>query len=106
VDKSKLLAKRAGNTREVELPNVGTVTVRGLTKIEVEACKGASDATEDVKIIATGLVDPELTEEEVAQWLGSAPAGEYVAVMTAITELSGLAEGAAQKSVPRARGRK
>lgn len=105
MDKSKLLAKREGNTRDVELP-VGTVKVRGLTRAEVKACKDEDDNTSEVKIIAVGLVDPVLTEAEVAEWLDSAPAGEFVAVMTAISELSGLSEGAAQKSVPRSRGRK
>jgi hypothetical protein len=100
VDKATLLAKRAGSTRDVELPGVGTVTVRGLTRAEVKACKDEDGNTAENKLIAKGLVDPELSEDEVAEWLESAPAGEFVAVMTALSELSGLADGAATKSVP------
>jgi hypothetical protein len=106
MDKATLLAKRAGSTRDVELPGVGTVTVRGLTRTEVKACKDEDGNTAENKLIAKGLVDPELSEDEVAQWLEGAPAGEYVAVMTAISELSGLAEGAQKSGVPAVRGRR
>jgi predicted transcriptional regulator len=64
---------------------------RGLNRAEVKACKGTDDNTSEVKIVTAALVDPEgLTEDEVAAWLEDAPAGDYVKVMQAITELSGL----------------
>jgi len=100
VDKAKLLAKRGPSYRDVEV-DVGTVRVRGLNRAEVKACKDKDQNTSEVKIIAAALVDPEgMTEDEVAEWLEDAPAGDYAAVMVAITELSGLFEGADKSGVP------
>jgi hypothetical protein len=100
VDKAKLLAKRGPSYRDVEV-DVGTVRVRGLNRVEVKACKDADDNTSEVKIVAAALVDPEgLTEDEVAEWLEEAPAGDYVAVMQAISELSGLSKESAFRGVP------
>lgn len=98
MDKGKLLAKREQSYRDVEV-DVGTVRVRGLTRAEVKGCKDG-DETNDLKIIAAGMVDPELTEAEVAQWLDNAPAGDYVAVLNAISELSGLSKEVANRGLP------
>ncbi len=98
MDKAKLLAKREASYRDVEV-DVGTVRVRGLNRAEVKACQDDDGNTVENKLIAAGMVDPVLTEAEVGEWLATAPAGDFVAVMTALSELSGLAEGAAQKSV-------
>lgn len=100
MDKSKLLAKRGPSYRDVKV-DVGTVRVRGLNRAEVKACKDSDENTSEVKIITTALVDPEgLTEDEVAGWLEDAPAGDYVAVMQAVSELSGLSEGADKSGLP------
>lgn len=90
MDKAKLLAKRGPSYRDVEV-DVGTVRVRGLNRAEVKACKDKDDNSSEVKIITAALIDPEgMTEDEVAEWLEDAPAGDYMKVMVAITELSGL----------------
>lgn len=99
MDKAKLLAKREGSYRDVEV-DVGAVRVRGLNRDEVKACQDKDGNTVENKLLAAGLVDPELTEDEVAEWLASAPAGDYVRVMEALSELSGLNEGAAKSGVP------
>jgi hypothetical protein len=104
VDKDKLLAKRGTPQRDIEV-DVGTVTVRGLTRAEVVQCRDESGKTIDVELIALAMVDPVLTLEEAGIWLETAPAGDYVNVLTAVTELSGMSEGAATKSVPPVRGR-
>jgi hypothetical protein len=105
LDKAALLSrKRSDRTEEVDLGD-GTVTVRGLSRGEVNrarvaAGKGSKDnqvATLDNHYIAAALVEPEMTVAEVAEWLEDAPAGDAVAVLGVIQELSGLAEGA-QKS--------
>lgn len=105
MDKAKLLAKRGPSYRDVDVTVTdedgnacpGSVRVRGLNRAEVKACKGNDDSSSEVRIITTALVDPEgLTEDEVAAWLENAPAGDYVAVMLAITELSGLDKEAAK----------
>jgi len=114
LDKAALLArKRSARTEEVDLGE-GTVTVRGLVRAEitrarVAASKGSKEnqvATLDNHYIAAGLVEPEMTVEEVAAWLAEAPAGDSVAVLSVIQELSGLAEGAQKSGVPGVRKRR
>lgn len=99
MDKATLLAKRELGYQDVEV-DVGTVRVRGLTRAEIVRCKDETGKTVDVELIALAMVDPELTTKEAGVWLETAPAGDYVRVLTAVSELSGLSEGAAQKSVP------
>lgn len=99
MDKAKLLAKRELGYRDVEV-DVGTVRVRALTRAEVVQCRDETGKTVDVELIALAMVDPELTAEEAGIWLETAPAGDYVNVLSAVSELSGLTDGAAQKSVP------
>jgi hypothetical protein len=117
MDKETLLNRKASKgTSTVTLDKDVVVVVRALTRGEVQAIrKGKPD--EDVyerRIIAAGLVDPEMTYEEVTLWLSGdpndpdddgAPAGDSVKVTTAIAELSGLTEQGAQKSVPGVRRR-
>jgi hypothetical protein len=47
-------------------------------------------------MFAHGLVDPELTVDEVRQWQANSPAGEIQPIVERINELSGVA-GASQK---------
>jgi len=105
LDKAALLKrKRSDRTEPVDLGE-GTVTVRGLSRGEINRARAAAGKanrdnqveTLDNHFIAAGLVDPEMTVAEVAEWLENAPAGDSVAVLSTIQELSGLAEGA-QKS--------
>lgn len=79
---------------DVEIPGVGTVRVRGLSRIEamhVQAAKGP-EATER-RILALGLVDPKLTEAEAGRWQDASPAGELEPVTDRIAELSGMNPG-------------
>ena len=99
MDKAKLLAKRELGYRDVQV-DVGTVRVRALTRAEVVQCRDATGKTIDVELIALSMVDPKLTVEEAGVWLETAPAGDYVKVLTAVSELSGLAEGADKSGVP------
>lgn len=101
MDKSTLLAS-VPNTAEVEVPGKGTVTVRGLTRYEValmtKKCQGDNDKTERF-ILATGLVEPKLTEDEVEVWQQIATAGEILSVAKKINELSGFSQGAAKSDL-------
>lgn len=100
MDKEKLLAPRNDTEHgmpeaDVEIPNVGTVKVRGLTRGEVfkiQQAKGT--AAIEAKILAIGMVDPELTDAEVRRWQGQSPAGELDSVVEKIRELSGLSDRA------------
>lgn len=90
MDKKTLLARTDLPTRDVELPSgKGSVTVRGLTRGEVKECRKGDDPSEDM-FVATAMVSPRLTEQEAAEWAKYAPAGDLVAVMDAIRDLSAL----------------
>lgn len=104
MDKAKLL-QRLGAKLDVEIPDVGTVTVRGLTRAEVKAANEYPEDDRDLHYLAAGMVDPKMTIDEVKQWLDAAPASDYVVVMRAIAELSGIDEGAQKSSVPGVRRR-
>ncbi|WP_157621579.1 hypothetical protein [Saccharothrix sp. NRRL B-16348] len=83
------------------IPDVGDVKVRALTREEVISLqgKGEVDVAElEQGLIALALVEPQLSKEDVAEWYGSAPAGELSPVTEAITQLSGLSVGAAKSS--------
>lgn len=118
MDKEKLLAPRADTPSgmpedDVEIPGVGTVRVRGLSRAEVLLLRKATDNAESIdgpralvlerKTIAMAMVDPALTEGEVRRWQEISDAGELEPVTAAIRELSGMgerADKAAYKSVP------
>lgn len=104
MDKDKLLARRADTASglpedTVDIEGVGSVRVRALTRGEVykvQQLKGRGDA--ERRILAWGLLDPELTENEVRQWQDNSPAGEMEPVADKIRELSGLNQDADKES--------
>jgi len=112
MDKETLFNRKAHKgTTTVTLDKDVVVVVRALTRGEVEDCRSGKkdDPDYELRLIATGLVDPEMTLEDVRLWMqgdpddpddDGAPAGDSVKVTTAIAELSGLTEQGAQKSVP------
>lgn len=110
LDKEALLKPRLPEA-EVEVPGVGPVRVRGLSRDEVLVVRKATD--HDVakvdgprilvlerKMLAAAMLDPAMTEAEVGQWQKVAPAGEIEPVVDKVQELSGLAEGAGKSGVP------
>lgn len=111
MDKSVLLKRSAHNTEEVEIPGAGKVVVRGLTRAEVEDARDAAggqkapSADMELQLIAASLVFPEMTVEEVTEWLARAPAGDSVVVMQAISRLSGLGQDARKSGPPPVRRR-
>lgn len=98
VDKAALLTKRFG-AEDVEVPGVGTVQVRALTRAEALSVQGVEmDAeTLEQKLIAMALVEPHLTEAEVKEWQGIASAGEIQVIVEAIVRISGM-EGYSAKA--------
>lgn len=103
MDKAALLTPRVTTiTAEVDLPGLGTVTVRGLSRwemIKVFGLDGKRHRQEQLAI-SLGLVDPQLTEAEVAAWQKAAPSDEVELVAQKINELSGIGKGAAKSVVP------
>lgn len=96
-DKSKLFAPRLPRA-EITIPDVGTITVRGLNRAEAMIVQGKKGTEEtEIAILHLGLVDPELTESEVRQWHRAAPAGEIEPVSSKIAELSGMLDGQAKE---------
>ena len=95
ISKEVLLTKRPIPERDVDVPGIGTVRVRSLTRAEVFSMQGTTDvAALEAKMLAAAMLDPVLTEDEAKQWAASCPAGEIDPVTNAITELSGMGVGA------------
>jgi hypothetical protein len=104
VDKEALFKSRL-NEEEVEVPGVGVVRVRGLSRVEVISVRKATDSEHidgprtlviERKMLAAALVDPQLTEAEVKRWQEASAAGEMEPVIAAVQRLSGMEDGAAK----------
>jgi hypothetical protein len=98
VDKEALFKARLPEA-EVEVPGLGSVRVRALSRAEAMSVQqmNGTGAIER-RILHLALVDPELTEAEVGQWQKVSPAGELEPVTDKITELSGMEQGAAKEA--------
>lgn len=107
MDKSRLTADRVSlNTDTVDIPGVGSVVVRGLSRFEfLVAQKKHPDDTlrQERFILSTALVDPVLTEDDVADWQKASGPNEINEVATAINRLSGIGQGADKSGVPEVR---
>jgi hypothetical protein len=99
IDKEKLLAKRL-KTETVEIPDVGDVVVRALTRAEAFQFTEKDLEPEDMerRLLAAALVDPQLTLDEVAEWHSASAPGEIQPVVQAILRLSGLEVDAPKKA--------
>lgn len=99
----KLLLKPRLPEAEVEIPGVGKVRVRGLSRAEAMLVRQVEDVKAfECRMIALGMVEPKLTEDEVEQWQQATTPAELEAITSAILDLSGMAVGAdktAYKSV-------
>ena len=98
LDKSALLARRLGEG-EHEIPGFGTVRVRAMSREELLEWRSLDGAVGDRKMLAACLLDPVLTEDEVATWEKNASPAEIKGVVDVIIELSGLGEGATKSGV-------
>lgn len=97
MDKAKLLASRLP-TEDVDVPGVGKVRIRALSR--AEALAGISgDGTPgsfERALLAVALVDPELTPDEVGQWQKASHPDEIEAVVRRVNALSGIGKEAAK----------
>jgi hypothetical protein len=98
--RDEILARKTGKG-VATLPDGSTVAIRALTRNEVlQAQEGTRTLAErDNYIVAAGMTDPQLSEDDVAAWAAEAEAGDLVAITEAIAELSGLKQGAGKSSV-------
>ena len=102
--KARLLKPRVPEGA-VEL-ELGTVRVRGLSRGEVFMLQKAKEtgsikdeAGWERRMVALGLLDPEMTEDEVGLWQEGSPAGELEPVTNMISELSGLNKGSEKQAM-------
>lgn len=104
VSKADLLKKRFG-VEDVEVPGVGIVKVRPLSRTEALKIQGVEMPYDEMerKLLAAALVEPQLTEDEVATWQDNSPAGELQPVAQAIARLSGLEQSSPKEAVKRFR---
>lgn len=110
MDKETLLAARVDTESglpEMDVPTaLGTVRVRGLSRVETLALREVSDAAQhERKTIAAALLDPTMTEAEVGQWQTVAVGGELTPVVSAILRLSALGGNSAKEVYKSFRGR-
>jgi hypothetical protein len=105
VDKAALLAKRFG-VEDVEVPDVGTVQIRPLSRAEAHGLRGQEmdEQQMEIRLLALALVEPKLTEADVKEWQEAAPAGELEPVVRAILRLSGMEAQHAKATFPEVRG--
>ena len=86
--------------QDVDVPTLGTVRIRALSRGEVLKLRELGDLELiEQTIIATAMVDPVLTLEDVTRWAAVSPASELELVSEAIAKLSGLDEGAERAAV-------
>ena len=103
--REQILARKLGRD-VVEIDDGETVEVRGLNRHESIAAGEIDDKTErDAFIISCGMVDPQMTVDEVIEWGKNDAGGVLEAVSLRIGELSRMVEGAGKSRVSRARKR-
>lgn len=95
IDKERLLKPRLAETI-VEIPGLGQVRVRALSRVELHMLRGWSDTSEsaDVWVLARALVEPEITEAEALAALKASPGNELDPVFAAVNEMSDRGLGA------------
>lgn len=104
--REQILARKLGR-EVVELPDEsGSVTVRGISRdeaIEMQEIEGT--AARDTFVIATCLVEPKMSIEDVEAWAASDDAGTLKTVSEAIATLSRMTP-AAQKEITKSPARR
>jgi hypothetical protein len=92
--REQILARKLGKGLAT-LPDGSTVGIRAATRDEVivmQGCARLADA--DNYLISTCMIDPKMTEEEVAAWAAADEAGSLTVVSDEIAKLSKLYDGA------------
>jgi hypothetical protein len=105
--REQILGRKLGR-ETVTLSDGGEVVVRGLNRNEAIVLQQEREgiAGRDNYLIATGLVDPVMSEEDVAAWAESGAAGDLVDVSRAINRLSGLAAASGKEATKSFPGRR
>lgn len=95
LDKQYLLKPRLAE-EVVDLPGLGEVRVRALSRSELHRLQSSRLTTEeaDVLVLSLALVEPALTEEEAREVCQASPGKELDPIFDVVTRLTGGAEGA------------
>lgn len=90
------------DTEDVVLPGGLVVRVRGLTRFELLNNGKGADSTQliEARNVATCMVEPRLTVEQVERWQRSSAPPVLGKLSEAIRRLSGMGEGAEKSGVP------
>jgi hypothetical protein len=100
VSKEQLLKSRLPEA-EVEIPGVGTVRVRGLSRaeaLEMQKISGSGALMIERRMLALAMIEPRMTEGEIREWQEASAAGELEPVTNRITELSGMNDDSARNA--------
>lgn len=99
MDKNTLISGPGEETEEIDLGRI-KVVVKSVTRtemIKIGEAKGLLDR--ERKLISWGMVDPELTYQDVEAWQNQpSSAGEIEQVTRAIARMSGMLEGAKKET--------
>lgn len=103
--REQILARKvAGHTEEHPIGD-DVVIIRGLTRDESLDMRTAGEAGDlraaDNLLIHYGLVEPQMSVEDVAAWAAADDAGTLVDLSQAIARLSRMVEGAGKSRVSR-----
>lgn len=101
MNKESLIGTREVETDTVEIPGVGTATVRKLSRAEyLRAGKSGDPIAFERVALSSAMLDPSLDEHEVAAWQGQPGSSEEIApVLDKIMKWSGFRQDAAKSGV-------
>jgi hypothetical protein len=104
MDKAALLAMSVP-TEEFEIEGVGIITLRGMTRYEMMLVFKRQESTGELSAeqfsLSIGIVDPKMTEDDIAAWQKVAPGGLLNKIAMRVNALSGIGKDAAKSDVSR-----
>lgn len=104
VDVNALTSQRALKTEEISLEGIGTIKVRALTRAEShEVSDAKTEVDKEKTILRWGMVDPEMSYQDVDNWMAAAPADQLQLVTLTISHLSGMLDGEGKQMYERFR---
>lgn len=101
VNKEDLLAKRFG-VEDLDVPELGVFKIKALTRAQALEFrdKEIPVAEAEQRIVSLAVVDPKLSEEDVAELQEHLPAGLLTPLLDRIAELSGMKKEATKSGLP------
>lgn len=101
-----LARKTIGRTETFVYDGEEIAIIRGLTRNEALKCRDLPTVEEqDNLLISYGMVEPQMTPEDIAAWADQDNAGLLSAISSRIGEISKMSEGAGKSRVSRTRKR-